>query len=292
MNPAGVAAIVHAAAVTRFNVDAATARRVNVEGTARLLAFAGFCPSLEAVGLLSTIYASGLRPGLVEEAPLPDDAGFANHYESSKWEAEQLLVGPFRRLPWRIFRIATVIADDDSGEVTQFNALHNTLKLWYHGLLSVLPGDQATPVYLLTGDFAAQAIVEVMANGPSQRVYHICHSRAESLALGGLIDVAFDAFSESLEFRGRRILRPLLCDADSFAAFSDGMSCLGGPVGQAVSSIAPFARQLFIAKDVCNANLVAALPAYRAPDPHRLVRETCRYLVAGRWGKEVAALAR
>jgi thioester reductase-like protein len=292
VDPEEVSAIVHAAAVTRFNVDEESAWRVNVEGTARVLAFAEVCPALESIGLLSTVYSSGLRPGLVEETSLPDDHGFANHYESSKWAAERLLLGPFNDLPWRVFRVATVIADDESGHVTQFNALHNTLKLWHYGLLSVLPGDEATPVYLVTGDFAAAAVVELMANGPSQRVYHVCHSRSESLTLGKLIDLAFDAFNEAAEFRSRRILKPLLCDADSFELFSDGIGSLSGPVGQAVGSIAPFGRQLFVAKDVRNDHLVAALARYRAPDPRDLVLSTCRHLVATRWGKEVAALAR
>jgi nucleoside-diphosphate-sugar epimerase len=292
VDPDEVSTIVHAAAVTRFNVDEATAWRVNIEGTARVLAFAEVCPSLEGVGLLSTVYASGLRPGTIEETPLDDGYGFANHYEYSKWQAEQLLLGPFRDLPWRVLRVATVVADDEVGRVTRFNALHNTLKLWFHGLLSVLPGNEATPVYLLTGDFAARAIVEVMAYGPIQRIYHVCHRQLESLALGDLIDLASDAFNESAEFRSRRILKPLLCDADSFDALSGGMASLGGPVGQAVGSIAPFAPQLFVAKDVQNDNLVAALPGYRSPDPRRLVLNTCRHLVGSRWGKEVAARAR
>lgn len=292
VDPEEVDAVVHAAAMTRFNVDEETAWQVNVEGTARLLAFAEACPSLESVGLLSTIYASGMRPGIIEEAPLPEDCGFANYYESSKWEAEQLLLAPFRNLPWRVLRIATVIADDESGHVTQHNALHNTLKLWYYGLLSVVPGDAATPVYLVTGDFAARTIVDVLETGPQRSLYHVCHRREESISLGELIDVAHSVFCEAKEFSDKRILKPLLCDMDSFELLSAGMGSLGGPMGQALGSIAPFAPQMFVAKDVRNAHLVAALPAYHAPDPRALVASTCRQLVASRWGKEAAVVAR
>jgi nucleoside-diphosphate-sugar epimerase len=291
IDPAGVRAIVHAAAVTRFNVDEDTAWRVNVEGTARLLAFAEVCPALQIVGLLSTIYASGMQAGCIGEGPLDAETGFANHYESSKWQAEQLLFGPFSNLPWCVLRVATVIADDESGRVTQYNALHNTLKLWYYGLLSVVPGDPATPVYLVTGDFASQAIVDALESGRSRAVYHVCHREEESLALGEFLDLAFDAFNATEEFRARHILKPLLCDADSFDLFSQGIGSLSGPMGQALASIAPFARQLFVAKDVGNEQLVSVIGDYRAPDPRELVVNTCRQLVATRWGKEVAARA-
>ena len=38
-------------------------------------------------------------------------------------------------------------------QVTQHNAVHNTLQLLYYGFISTLPGSPATPVYLVTGDF-------------------------------------------------------------------------------------------------------------------------------------------
>jgi len=125
--------IVHAAAVTRFNVDRDLARRVNVEGTAQVLALARRCPGLESFAQVSTVYATGLSEGRLREEPADDSAGFANAYEWSKWAAEQLVIGA-DDLPWRILRVATVVADDDTGVVTQYNAFHETLKLCFYGL--------------------------------------------------------------------------------------------------------------------------------------------------------------
>ncbi|HEX9782359.1 MAG TPA: SDR family oxidoreductase, partial [Opitutaceae bacterium] len=139
VGPRSVSTVIHGAAVTRFNVDEKTARRVNIEGTEKLLDFATRCPSLKALGLMSTVYASGLKPGAIDEAPFDGSDGFANHYERSKWMAETLLLSRFGHLPWRIFRMATAIADDDSGHVTQQNAFHTTLKLFFYGLLSIIP---------------------------------------------------------------------------------------------------------------------------------------------------------
>jgi len=284
---ASVTAILHGAAVTRFNVDAETARRVNVDGTRKLLSFARRCPGLERLVLLSTVYASGLRGGTIAETDLDGTAGFANQYERSKWESERLLGdASFADLPWRICRVATVVADDESGRVSQQNAVHNTLKLLYHGLLSLVPGCPDVPVYFVTGEFAVEATLAALRAPVADRVFHACHTRAESLGLGELIDVAFTAFEREEAFRARRILKPLFADAESFDRLVGAVQSFGGGIAaQAVSSVAPFARQLFVAKSVENGRLQAAMPGYRAPDAKELMRRTCASLVRTRWGR-------
>jgi thioester reductase-like protein len=286
LDPSEINCVIHSAAVTRFNVDSDTARKVNIEGAEKILRFANTCPSLEALGLLSTVYASGLMSGAIEEVTLDDNAGFANHYESSKWASENLLLGEYNHLPWRILRVATVIADTDDGCVSQYNAFHNTLKLFYYGLLSLVPGKPDTPVYFVTGKFATDAVFDLMNGSRSKTIYHIAHTEEESLTLGELIDLAFEAFDRDASFQARRILKPLYSDAESFDLLVDGISGFGGGiVNQAVSSVAPFGKQLFIRKQIQNHNLVTALETYRAPDARRLIRNTCEYLVRTKWGK-------
>src|SRR5262245_12507141 len=133
VDPRELEAIVHAAALTRFNVERDLAESVNVEGTRKLLDFAEGCPGLGRVALLSSVYASGLQAGAIEEGPASGAAGFANHYEWSKWRSEQLLLDRPPGLPWQILRLATAIADDESGCVSHQNAFHNTLKLLFYG---------------------------------------------------------------------------------------------------------------------------------------------------------------
>lgn len=292
LDPREINCIVHSAAVTRFNVDEHTARSVNIDGAGKVFHFAGNCPALEAFGLLSTVYASGLASGRIEEAPLDGGSGFANHYERSKWFSESLLLSEFNHLPWRIFRIATAIADSDDGRVSQYNAFHNTLKLFYYGLLSLAPGKPETPVYFVTGDFAASSIFELMTSSPARTIYHAAHTESESITLGELIDIAFATFERESDFQSRRILKPLYSDADSFDLLVDGLGAFGGGiVNQAVSSVAPFGRQLFIRKQIQNHNLVSALRDYRAPDARQLIRNTCEYLVRTKWGRLVDASA-
>ena len=285
LEPAEVRAIVHAAGVIRFNVDAETADRVNVGGTAKLIAFARRCPRLEFCGLLSTVYACGLAEGAVAEELRPRPA-FANHYERSKWEAERLLADQ-ADLPWRILRVAMALADDAGGRVGQYNAVHNTLQLLYYGLVSTLPGRPDTPLYFVTGDFVAAAARRLLGASDPHQVYHLAHRREQSLTLGRFLELAWEAFEADASFRQRRLLRPLFMDETAFALLSGALASFSpGVVSQAVASMAPFAAQLFLRKQIGNDRLLRALGQDPAPDPTALARATLAHLVRTRWGRE------
>ena len=290
IDPRGLRAIVHTAAVIRFNVEREIAEGVNVGGARKAMQLAARCPDLESFLLVSSLYACGLRSGTIDEVRFDDSAGFSNHYEWSKWATEELLHGPaaeFGGLPWRIARVATVIADDESGSVGQQNSIHNTLKLLYYGLLSILPGDPAVTPYFVTGEFATEALARVLSASPTRTVHHVAHAKQESATLGELLGIAYEVFERDPAFRARRILKPLYCDAEAFDLLVEGIADSGGPiVRQALASVAPFARQLFLDKQVRNDRLARTMAPYRAPDPRRLIRSTCQRLVETRWGKE------
>jgi nucleoside-diphosphate-sugar epimerase len=284
VSPDDLRLVIHAAAITRFNVSRDDAQRVNVEGTRKALRFAQRCPRLEGFGLVSSIYASGLRSGVLPEAPAAAEA-FANDYEWSKWAAECVLVEEGGSVPWQVFRVATVVADDEHGRVIQHNAVHNTLRLLYRGLLTMVPGTPETIVYLVTGAFASQAIVRLVQHPAAGRFWNVAHSPHESPTLDVVLDAAFEAFTADEWFRRRRIPKPLYVDAESFRALTAAASRFSGAlVRDALGSVAPFAPQLFVHKEVENAGLVRALGWSHAPDPRALVRRTCAQLVATRWG--------
>lgn len=281
--------IVHAAAVTRFNVERELARAVNIEGTRKLLEFAGRCPDLEGLDFLGTVYSSGLRAGPIPEEPLGDECGFANHYEWSKWEAEQLVLAR-SPVPWRILRVCTIIADDERGSVGQQNAFHNTLKLLYYGLLSLVPGERSTPLYFVTADYVTRALQRLLGRAPDRAVYHASPDRSGALPLGRLIELAFERFQHSEDFRRRRLLPPLFTDLESFELLASGVaSGMGGSVvGEAVQSVAPFARQMFVAKEIENRRLIEALGGRSPGHPEELLRAVCENLVNTRWGRKPA----
>jgi long-chain acyl-CoA synthetase len=76
-----VTTIIHAAALTRFDAPLDAVRRINVDGTRHVLAFASSCPRLRGICALSTIYVAGRRTGRVLESELEHDCGFVNPYE-------------------------------------------------------------------------------------------------------------------------------------------------------------------------------------------------------------------
>ena len=270
LEPSAVEVIVHAGAVTRFNVEAGLAEAVNVAGTRKLLEFADRCPNLDRVVLLSTLYVAGLETGDVPEQPLGRPVAFANHYEASKWAAERLLIDEFSDLPWQIHRVATVIAETPTGPVGQYNAMHNTLRLLHHGLLPVLPGCADTPIPFVTGDYAVRASVALARGCETGAIAHLGQDAQQTLSLGELLDVAYAVSREA----GRRPLPVPLVTLEDFEALRLASRGLAGDVlGCAVDSVSPFAPQLFCPKRF---HTRAHVPEPFAAEPRALIAHACR----------------
>lgn len=284
LDPATITHIVHGAAVVRFNVERELAHAVNVEGSRRLLAFARRCERLERVGLLGSLYAAGLIEGDVVEAPLPAAKGFSNYYEWSKRTGEDLLHAEFADLPVSVFRIATLIADDDEGHVSHFNAIHNSLRLVFYGLLTLLPGAEHTRVYVATRDLAARCAAQLLLQPGATGIFHVGPDAAQALPLGQLRDIVYESFQSDAGFRSARILKPLLSDLAAFEALAEGVGRFAGPVlHDVVQSVAPFAPQLFSDKRFSNARLLQFMGPWSDPDGASLTRRTCIQLVRNRW---------
>jgi hypothetical protein len=179
------------------------------------------------------------------------------------------------------------VADDETGSVTQYNAFHNTLKLFFYGLLSLMPGDPATRLYLTTGRFASRAVARLLRAEVPAGVYHVSPAPEETLTLGESIDVAFTAFEADPAFRRRRLLRPSFCDLQSFrdlTAATRGLSA--SPLAQAMGSVAPFAEQMFLPKTFENHRLRSVWPQYIPTSPASLLAAVSTRLTATRWGRE------
>ena len=271
--------VVHAGAATDFGIDRDTANRVNVEGTRRVVEFARRCPKLERVVFLSSLYAAGLRRGVVDEVIFDDSASFANHYEWSKWQAEEILrAAP--DIPWRIVRVGTILCDDESGRVSQQNVIHNTLRLLYYGLLSVVPGEANTRVYLTTTRIAVESIRCSLFDRLYPGIKHVTTPGDQAVALGFLLDRVYDAFMRDENFARHGILKPMFCDEESFETLASSIESFGGAMAQSLESIRPFAPQLYSDKDV----RVSVDTEYF--DVGALIDSTCNFLTMTRWGRE------
>lgn len=285
--------IIHTAAITRFNVESDLADAVNREGTRKVLDFAHRCSNLQHYAQVSTVYTSGLSAGKVNEEPVDPQGPFANHYERSKCEAEHILLTEYSHLPWHIYRIATIISDNDDGHVVQYNVIHNTIRLLFHGLISILPGVKETPIYLVTGQFIANAIYHLCAQQTGhRRIFNICHEKDDCIKLGGFIDSMFENFSLNEEFQKRRILKPLFTEYEAFDSLAGALDGLGGiVVRQALQSMRPFVKQMYITKDIDNQNFRSEFPGYASPNMESLLGNVVQNLIETKWGREPKCIA-
>lgn len=275
-----VTGVIHNAALTNFNVKEEDANSVNRDGTIKIFEASRKAPKLEKITYISTVYASGLKEGDVPEEFLTNEHGFSNHYERSKWECEEYIRTKCQDLPWEIIRVATIICHDESGLVIQHNAVHNTLKLLYYGLISLMPGFAKTPVYLVTGEEVARSVAQIHKTAPVKKIFNVSHDKAASLTLGALVDLGFNTFNEDANFRARRILKPLFTDEKAFNALVQSVQGFGGQVlAQAVTSIAPFGRQLYITKNMINTNVKAHDPSFTDFDPALVMKLTIEDMI-------------
>jgi nucleoside-diphosphate-sugar epimerase len=286
IDPEPITRIVHTAAVTKYNVERELAQAVNIDGTARIAAFAARCDNLQRFALLSTLYAVGRRKGDVPEQGYDDSAGFVNNYEWSKWSAEDLVTRKHADLPVSILRLPNVIADDDSGRVVQQNSFHNTLKLYYYGLLSLVPGDRRTRQFYATGQFTLAAILRLIDPAVPAGFYHTAPHPEATAPLEDVVEAIFGVFENDRSYQRRKLLRPLYCERESFFDLVEASKVLrSGPIYDALDSVIPFAEQLFLPKDFRNDALRAVWPQYDLTDPVELVARTAADLVASRWGR-------
>ncbi|MBC7660572.1 MAG: SDR family NAD(P)-dependent oxidoreductase [Chitinophagaceae bacterium] len=282
--PVDCTIIIHSAATTKFNVEADVADRENRDASISLFHLGRRSKQLKTFAYISTVYAAGMTEGLVPEEILARPEGFVNHYERSKWETEHALNTDFSDLPWTIMRVATVLADNKTGEYSQMNAVHNTLKLLYYGLISTVPGDAAVPIYLVCGDFVEKGILAALDSNDRHQVYHVCHEASESLTVESLMDIGYKAFLSDESFKKRGIQKPLLVDLESFAILADGISGFGGAVlKDAVGSMVPFARQLFIKKNFENTRLRSVMPDYEAARFNEVLPQLINKMIEQKW---------
>lgn len=119
---AEVTEVWHLAAVYDLTVPEAVARRVNVEGTERILEFCRTRARLDRLQYVSTCYVSGRHPGRFSEDDLDTGQEFRNHYESTKFEAEVLVRRAMAEgLPATVYRPGIVVGDSRTGATQKYD---------------------------------------------------------------------------------------------------------------------------------------------------------------------------
>lgn len=212
------ARVIHGAASVAFDLPLAEARRINLDGTRRMLEAAG---ALADAGLLtrfayvSTAFVAGLREGTVYEHELDVGQEFTNTYERTKREAEQVVREWQGRLPLTVFRPSIVAGRAATGETSHFRVLYWPLKVLARGLVVCIPAERDAVLDIVPVDFVVDALLHILEREDSLGgCYHL------TAGTGVTIDEVVRLTAEIFELRRlppyvspRRLyplLRPLL----------------------------------------------------------------------------------
>ncbi len=203
--------ILHGAASVAFHLSIDESRRVNVEGTRRMLQLAKATAQhrLTRFDYISTCYVCGKRAGLIGEEDLAQGQGqsFNNNYERSKCEAEALVRAHRNEVPISIFRPPMVVGDSRTGYAAMFKVMYWPLKMMSRGYVWVVPGDAQGVVDVVPVDYVCDAL-EFISADPAQRgkCFHLAAGREHSTTLGQCLDLAVAAF----EVRRPLLMNPVL----------------------------------------------------------------------------------
>ena len=156
----------HLAAIYDLAVAEGIARKVNVEGTARVLEFCQSRPKLSRLQYVSTCYVSGNHQGEFTEDGLDEGQTFLNHYESTKFEAETLVRKAMADgMAATIYRPGIVVGDSRTGQTQKYDGPYFLATFMQRQLpLAVIPavGDvDRVKVSLVPRDFVIEAMDEL-----------------------------------------------------------------------------------------------------------------------------------
>ena len=212
-----VSTVVHCAASVSFSLGLDESRRVNVDGTGRMVDLAERCASrgdgLDRFSYVSTAYVAGAHRGTFGEDSLDVGQSFRNPYEHSKFEAERLVRARTSGLPAQVLRPSIVVGDSRTGWTSSFNVLYPPLRAFAHGAIPALPARRAAPVDVVPVDYVADSVHELSRSGPNG-TFHLVAGR-NATTVGRLMELAARRFDRSAPpvFPPRlyaRVVHPLL----------------------------------------------------------------------------------
>ena len=254
--------IVHLAATTSFSQTLEDARATNVGGTRHLLEVMAVWSQIRRLVHVSTAFVAGSRTGHVAERDVMRPPVWVNAYEQSKFEAEALVREA--SVDWAIARSATIVCDDQSGRISQVNAVHRALRLYFGGLAAMLPSTAETTLDLVTTEYVARGIACIAFAPQAAGVpYHLC-AGAGAMPLGHLLDETYGVFERSPSWRRKGIARPERVDLETYRLFERAIEDAGSNrVRLAVRSLSHFVPQLAYPKcfDTANADALLGQPA-------------------------------
>ena len=153
--------VIHCAATVRFDHSLEEARRINVEGTRRVLDFSAAARQLRSLAYVGTAYVAGERADLVREGELVVGQTYRNTYEQTKAEAEALVQSRLGSLPGVILRPSIIVGDSRTGVTSSFKMMYWPLKIYARRLWRTVPGYPDAVLDIVPVDFVATAVAQL-----------------------------------------------------------------------------------------------------------------------------------
>ena len=154
--------VIHSAATVRFDHSLEEARRINVEGTRRVLDFAAGARNLRSVAYVGTAYVAGERSDLVRESELAVGQSYRNTYEQTKAEAEALVRSRLGSLPGMILRPSIIVGDSRTGATSSFKMMYWPLKIYARRLWRTVPGYPDAVLDIVPVDYVASSVARLL----------------------------------------------------------------------------------------------------------------------------------
>jgi nucleoside-diphosphate-sugar epimerase len=284
-----VTGIIHCAADTRFGIALEDSRKVNIGGTAEMLALASQCRQLEKFAYISTAYVVGRAEGHFSESPIRHQHGFCNAYQQSKYEAEELVSRAMDDIPIAIFRLSTIIGDSLTGEVHQLNYFHRLIKLFPQNLLPFIPGRPDAPIDLIPEDWALRAIAVIFESAfVPGRYYNICAGPAHSLTVREILDLnlaVYDSHPAGRKWLPIRI--PDLVSLSRYEEFVKDERQRGDRLFNQITSALAYSLPhlaLFQAFDNTNTMEALAPSGLQMPSMRSCYEQVIRFCLDTKWG--------
>jgi long-chain acyl-CoA synthetase len=188
--------VIHSAATVRFDHSLDEARRINVEGTRKILDFACGARHLRSFAYVGTAYVAGERSGLVRENELAVGQNYRNTYEQTKAEAEALVQSRLASLPGVILRPSIIVGNSRTGVTSSFKMMYWPLKIYARGLWRTIPGYPDAVLDIVPVDFVANAVAQLLFNeGALGSTVHLCAGPYGSATIQQVARRAMEYFS-------------------------------------------------------------------------------------------------
>nr|WP_321985927.1 SDR family oxidoreductase [uncultured Lichenicoccus sp.] len=200
----GLDLIIHCAAVVGFSLDPEAYRAVNVGGARNMVVLAEHAGATKLLHV-STAYVCGERNGSIGENEVFVGQSFANSYESSKLEAEQLMLEAIGRgVPVAIARPSIVVGAWGDGIIRSFENIYTLIRLFAQGQIRTLITTPDATLDLVPIDHVCEALLDIAEHMElaAGRTFHLVAERPVSVALLATLGGHY------LQFEVPRLLSP------------------------------------------------------------------------------------